>query len=116
MTRTHPLLPFVSVTAGIAVFSVMDATMKSASLAGGVFNAMLLRALIGSLLMLPLWLLTGARRPSLAGLRIHALRSAVAAGMAALFFWGLTRLPMAEAMALSFIAPLVALYLAAFAP
>ena len=52
-------------TAGIAVFSVMDATMKSASLAGGVFNAMLLRALIGSLLRLPLWLLTGARRAHL---------------------------------------------------
>jgi S-adenosylmethionine uptake transporter len=113
MARAYPLLPFLSVTAGIATFSLMDAAMKSASLAGGVFNAMLLRALIGSLLMLPLWLLTGPRRPSLTVLKIHALRSAVAAGMAVLFFWGLTRLPMAEAMALSFISPLVALYLAA---
>jgi S-adenosylmethionine uptake transporter len=33
--------------------------------------------------------------------------------MAVLFFWGLVRMPMAEAMALSFVAPLIALYLAA---
>jgi S-adenosylmethionine uptake transporter len=113
MTRTHHLMPFLSVAAGIATFSVMDATMKSASIQAGVYNAMLLRAGIGSLLMLPLWLLAGGRWPRFAVLRIHALRAAVAAMMAALFFWGLVRLPMAEAMALSFISPLVALYLAA---
>jgi S-adenosylmethionine uptake transporter len=106
-------MPFLSVAAGIATFSVMDATMKSASIQAGVYNAMLLRAVLGSLLMLPLWLLAGGRWPKLAVLRIHALRSAVAALMAGLFFWGLIRLPMAQAMALSFIAPLVALYLAA---
>jgi S-adenosylmethionine uptake transporter len=106
-------MPFLSVAAGIATFSVMDATMKSASIQAGVYNAMLLRAGIGSLLVLPLWLLAGGRWPRIAVLRIHALRSAVVALMAGLFFWGLVRLPMAEAMALSFISPLVALYLAA---
>jgi S-adenosylmethionine uptake transporter len=44
MNRAHPLLPFLSVAAGIATFSVMDATMKSASIQAGVYNAMLLRA------------------------------------------------------------------------
>ena len=34
-------------------------------------------------------------------------------GLAPLFFWGLVRVPLAEAIALSFIAPLIALYLAA---
>ena len=33
--------------------------------------------------------------------------------MAACFFWGVVRTPLAEGIALSFIAPLVALYLAA---
>ena len=61
MTRTPSSLPFLSVTAGIATFSVMDALMKSASLGGGVYNAMLLRAGIGSLLMLPIWLLASGR-------------------------------------------------------
>jgi S-adenosylmethionine uptake transporter len=113
MKRAHPLLPFLSVTTGIATFSMMDALMKSASMAGGVYNALLLRSAIGGLLMLPIWLLARGRWPTLAVLRIHALRSAVVVAMAGLFFWALVRLPMAEAMALSFIAPLIALYLAA---
>ena len=33
--------------------------------------------------------------------------------MALLFFWGLARVPMAQAIALAFVAPLIALYLAA---
>jgi S-adenosylmethionine uptake transporter len=63
--------------------------------------------------MLPLWLLTGGRWPRREVLRVHMLRSSVVAAMAWLFFWGLVRLPMAEAIALSFIAPVIALYLAA---
>jgi len=98
---------------GLATFSVMDAVMKSASIDGGVYNAMLVRAGIGTALMVPLWLLTKNRWPAPATLRLHALRSFAAACMAMLFFWALVRMPMAEAMALSFIAPLIALYLAA---
>lgn len=113
MTPGQRLLPFLSVTAGIATFSVMDALMKAASTVGGVYNALLFRSLIGTALMAPIWLLAGGGWPDRAVLRLHALRSAVVATMAGLFFWGLVRLPMAEGMALSFIAPLVALYLAA---
>jgi S-adenosylmethionine uptake transporter len=113
MTRASPLLPFLSVATGIATFSVMDAAMKSASIDGGVYNAMLLRAGIGTVLMVPVWLLAKGRLPAFATLRLHALRSFAVACMAMLFFWALVRMPMAEAMALSFIAPLIALYLAA---
>jgi len=113
MTRAHPLLPFLSVAAGIAVFSMMDALMKSASIEAGVYNALLWRSAVGTALMLPVWRLTGGRSPKVAVLRLHALRSTVVAGMALLFFWGLVRMPMAEAMAISFVAPLIALYLAA---
>lgn len=113
MTRARSPLPFLSVTTGIATFSMMDALMKSASIAGGVYGALLMRSIVGGLLMLPIWLLARGRWPTLAVLKIHALRSAVVAAMAGLFFWALVRLPMAEAMALSFIAPLIALYLAA---
>ena len=113
MTPGQRLLPFLSVTAGIATFSLMDALMKSASMAAGVYNALLFRSLIGTALIAPIWLIAGRSWPDLPVLRLHALRSAVVAGMAGLFFWGLVRLPMAEGMALSFIAPLVALYLAA---
>jgi S-adenosylmethionine uptake transporter len=113
MARNHPILPFLAAAAGICTFSMMDATMKGASIAAGVYSALLLRCAFGTLLMLPVWLLSGARCPTFDVLRVHLLRSAVVAAMALLFFWGLVRLPIAEAIALSFIAPLIALYLAA---
>jgi S-adenosylmethionine uptake transporter len=113
MKSAHPLLPFVAALAGVAVFSIMDALMKQASIGADVYNALFFRSLCGTALMLPLWLLTGGRWPHRAVLRVHMLRSSVVAVMAWLFFWGLVRLPMAEAIALSFIAPVIALYLAA---
>ena len=86
--------------------------MKSASLAVGVYTALLLRCAIGTTFMLPIWLLGGGRWPSRRIFRVHLTRSAVTAAMATLFFWGLVRTPIAEAIALSFISPLIALYLA----
>ncbi len=113
MAHAHPILPFLAAGAGIATFSMMDATMKGASLAAGVYTALLLRVTMGAALMLPVWRFAGTGSPSRAVLKVHALRSAVVACMAPLFFWGLVRMPLAEAIALSFIAPLIALYLAA---
>ncbi|WP_327753301.1 DMT family transporter [Sphingobium sp. SJ10-10] len=106
-------LPFAVCCLGVALFSVMDAAMKGLSLSIGLFNALFWRALTGSLLGLALMLLTRQRWPNRAVLRLHLLRGAVVAVMASLFFWAIMRLPLAEAIALSFIAPLVALYLAA---
>ncbi|UZW54565.1 DMT family transporter [Sphingobium sp. JS3065] len=106
-------IPFAVCCLGVALFSVMDAAMKGLSLSIGLFNALFWRALAGSLLGLGLMLLTRQRWPNRAVLRLHLLRGAVVAVMASLFFWAIMRLPLAEAIALSFIAPLVALYLAA---
>lgn len=111
--RNHHAAPFVAVTLGIALFSVMDGLMKSASLAAGAYNAMLFRSLIGMVLMAPVWKLQGGTWPDAGALKLHALRGAVSGAMATSFFWGLIYLPMAEGIALSFIAPLIALYLAA---
>ena len=113
MIRAHPILPFAAAITGIATFSAMDAVMKGASIEAGVYNALLLRCACGTLLMLPIWALSGARRPGAGALRVHMVRSVVVTGMALLFFWGLVRIPLAEAIALSFIAPLIALFLAA---
>ena len=110
--RDHAFLPFAATMLGIATFSVMDVAMKSASLATGVYTALLLRCAIGSAIMLPIWLLGGGRWPAWATFRVHLTRSAVSAAMATLFFWGLVRTPVAEAIALSFISPLIALFLA----
>ena len=59
MPARHPLLPFGTAIAGIATFSAMDAVMKSAALAAGVYTEVLLRNAIGSGLMLPVWLAAG---------------------------------------------------------
>ena len=113
MSRHHPILPFLSAAAGIFTFSLMDGLMKSASIAVGVYSAMLLRSAFGAMMMMPVWLLAGGRWPGRAALKVHALRAAVSAAMASSFFWALVRLPIGEAIAISFIAPLIALYLAA---
>lgn len=111
--RDSVAAPFAAVTLGIALFSVMDGLMKNASIAAGAYNAMLLRSLFGTMLMFPLWKWRGGQWPNRGAMRLHALRGAVSGAMATTFFWGLVRLPMAEGIALSFIAPLIALYLAA---
>ncbi|GAM03861.1 EamA family transporter [Novosphingobium sp. MBES04] len=116
-------LPVLAVVAGIGTFSAMDAAMKGASIALGVYTALLLRNALGTLFALPIWLATlrgprpestpFSRRPTLARLRLHAFRAGVTTCMAALFFYGLVRIPMAEVIAISFISPIIALFLAA---
>lgn len=118
MKRSTPLLPILSAMTGLLCFGVMDGFMKIAALAVGAYAALFWRNLVGSLIMLPVWLVRGNKDgkrglPGREAMRLHLLRSGVAGVMATLFFYGLARTPVAEAMALSFIAPLMALYLAA---
>lgn len=113
MPRNHPILPFLAASLGVAVFSAMDAAMKQASILAGVYSALLIRSFIASAIMLVPWLAGGGSLPRGAALKVHLQRSAVVACMAPLFFYGVVRLPLAESIALSFIAPLFALYLAA---
>ncbi len=103
----------VAVMVGIALFSGMDAAIKGASLMVGVYSALLIRNLIGLALIAPIWLAGPRRWPASAVLRLHVLRSSVNAAMMLLFFVALVRLPIAEGIAISFIAPLIALFLAA---
>ena len=105
-------IPFAVACLGIALFSAMDAAMKGLAIALGAYSAMLWRLAIGGSLSFVPYLVTRKAWPSRAGLRIHILRGFVAAIMATSFFYGLARVPLAEAIALSFIAPLIALYLA----
>ncbi len=113
MTRPSLLYPVLVTLAGVGLYSVMDAMMKGASLAVGAYSALLWRSIVAAGVMIPAWRMTGGRWPGSQTLRLHTLRGVVAAGMALTFFWGLTRLPIAEAIAISFVAPLIALYLAA---
>lgn len=106
-------LPVVATAAGIGTFSAMDAAIKGAALAVGVFTPLLLRNMMGTAICTPLWLAAGRPMPSAKGLTVHMQRGVVCAVMASLFFYGLVRLPLAEGIAISFIAPILALYIAA---
>ena len=110
--RHHPLLPFAAALAGVGFLSLMDAFMKEAALLAGAYTATVLRAFIGAALIAPLWLSRGPAMPSRSLWKLHIERGFVSAFMALTFFYALTVLPLAEAIALSFIAPLIALYLA----
>src|SRR5688500_8753286 len=114
MPRDHPIMPFAVTFLAVGLFALMDALMKGASIAAGAYSALLLRNAVSISLITPVWLATRRGRPDAAAMRIHLMRGFVAAGMAFTFFWGLVRVPLAEGIALSFIAPLIALYLAAF--
>ena len=107
------LTAFAVATVGIASFSGMDAVMKALTLALGAYNAMLWRILVGALIGGSLWLALRSPRPSRAAMRIHIIRGMMSSVMAILFFWGLARVPLAQGVALAFVAPLIALYLAA---
>ena len=110
--RAHPLLPFAAALAGVGFLSLMDAFMKEAALLIGAYTATVLRAGVGTALIAPVWLARGPAMPTRAVWKLHLTRGVVSAFMALAFFFALTRLPLAEAIALSFIAPLIALYLA----
>lgn len=111
--QTPVAIAFAAACAGVALFSMMDAVMKGLSLAIGAYNALLWRSVAGSLVGLAAMLALRLPWPGGAILRLHLLRGVVVAFMALAFFWGIARLPLAEAIALTFIAPLIALYLAA---
>ncbi|MES2443136.1 MAG: DMT family transporter [Pseudomonadota bacterium] len=108
-----PPFAFAVGVLGIALFSGMDALMKLLVLAIGTYNALFWRILATVIIAGTIYFFLRPRRPSREALRIHVVRGAVSAVMAFLFFWGLARVPMAQAIALTYIAPLLAQFLAA---
>ncbi len=112
--RRAPAFVFFVAVLGIAVFSSMDAIMKALVLQLGAYDTLLWRTLAGTLLTGLIYLPGRRGWPSRETMRVHLIRGAVSAVMAVTFFWGLARVPMAQAIALAFIAPLLALFGAAF--
>jgi len=114
MSRTtSPATAFAVAAAGIGFFSLMDVAMKDLSIALGAYNAVIWRNMAGAIFAGALFLFARQGWPDRSALRLHAWRSLVVAIMAVSFFWAIARLPLAEAIGLSFIAPVIALFLAA---
>ncbi|KEO88533.1 permease [Erythrobacter longus] len=115
MTKTaphSPFMPFAAALLGVGCLSIMDAFMKEAALTTGTYTATVLRSLIGAAIIAPFWLWKREGWPNRSTLKLHLERGIISAFMALAFFYAITKLPLAEAIALSFIAPLIALYLA----
>ena len=115
-SSARPVAPsrvFMIAVLGIAVFSLMDAVMKDLVLAMGAYTALFWRSLAGVVLSGAVYAKSRPTGPTRAALRVHAWRGAISTVMALSFFWGLARVPMAQAVALTFIAPLLSLYLSA---
>lgn len=107
------MIPVLVCTLAIFLLSAMDAGMKSLVIAAGVYNIVLWRSVLASIASAAGWAAKSRVRPSFKALQLHALRAVIVGIVLITFFWGLARLPMAEAIGLSFIAPLFALFLAA---
>lgn len=109
----HPVKAFAAALAAVAVLSVMDAVMKHLVLTIGIVAVSLWRSIVVLGFASALYLPRRLPWPRRATLMLHMLRSVLVLVMAALFFWGVGQVPLAQGIALTFIAPLIALILAA---
>lgn len=109
----HPFQAFLAALAAVGILSIMDAVMKALVIALGIYVVSIWRSVVNLILTGALYLPRRLPWPSRAILRIHVGRGVIVTVMAFLFFWGIGRIPLAQAIALTFIAPLIALMLAA---
>lgn len=106
--------PVSAVIFALGLFSVMDGLIKYVARDTGAVAATFWRSLIAAVVLTALALVQRRTWPTGALFRLHLIRGLVTSAMTVLFFWGLVRTPLAEAIALSFLAPLVTLALAAW--
>jgi S-adenosylmethionine uptake transporter len=91
----------------------MDAAMKTLVIAVGVYNVVLWRSFLATVVSGSIWFSGTGAWPKWSVFKLHILRSVIIAIVLLTFFWGLAKLPLADAIGLSFVAPLLALILAA---
>ena len=109
----HPVQAFIVALLAVAALSVMDAAMKHLVIVIGIVTVSIWRAVVNFALSAALYLPGRAHWPDRRTLKIHVVRGIMVTGLAFLFFWGIGRVPLAQAIALTFIAPLAALLLSA---
>ncbi len=112
MRPASPTQAFLVAATGIATYSVMDALMKGLSIQSGAYSAVLWRSVVGVAMLGTVFVVRRRPWPGRAALRLHFARGATAGFSVLLFFWGLVRVPMAQGVALTFVAPIIALFFA----
>jgi S-adenosylmethionine uptake transporter len=109
-TRTFP--PALVLTLAIVAGSAMDATIKHLAQTNHVLLVTFGRYLFGALFSFAVFLHAGRPTITKEMWRAHGMRGFVIAGCATTFFWALSVLPLAEAVTLSFIYPLIVPFVA----
>jgi len=109
----HPIKAFAVALLAVAALSIMDAAMKHLVLAIGIIAVSVWRSALNLAIAGTLYLPHRLPWPSRSTLKLHLARGVLVTGLAFLFFWGIGQIPLAQAIALTFIGPLIALLLAA---
>jgi S-adenosylmethionine uptake transporter len=104
--------PLALAILGIAALCGMDGVIKHLERTDEVLFVTWGRYVSAGAFALVVWVRAGRPRVTREMARIHALRGVVITGCALTFFWGIHVLPLAEAVTLSFIAPLVVPFVA----
>ncbi len=105
--------PALLLLLGVATLSAMDATIKVVAETNHVLVVTLGRYVFGFAFAAMIWAHAGRPRITAEMWRAHSVRGLVIAASATSFFWGLTVLPLAEAVAYAFFYPLVVPFVAA---
>jgi S-adenosylmethionine uptake transporter len=92
---------------GVLLLSAMDATIKHLSASNGVLAIAFGRYLFGAFAAFAIWRGAGAPRIDAEMLRAHFFRCVLIVIVAVTFFYSLSVLPLAEAITLAFVAPLL---------
>jgi S-adenosylmethionine uptake transporter len=109
----RPVEAFIAALGAVSVLSMMDATMKHLVLVIGLLAVSTWRSLVNLIISAAIYLPRRQPWPTRRTLAIHVSKGVVVTVMAGLFFWGIARIHLAQALTLTFIAPLIALLLAA---
>jgi drug/metabolite transporter (DMT)-like permease len=103
----HSVRPLLMAGLGVFVLSCLDATMKVVSGAYPIAQVVGLRYAAGSLFAVLVYLAMRGGLPSADAIRRNLLRAVVVLCTATTFFTAIARLPLAQAIALTFMAPLL---------
>jgi drug/metabolite transporter (DMT)-like permease len=105
------LRPYLYATLGIGLLTAMDGVVKELMLTLPFAQAVFLRFAMGALVALAVLAVVRPPRPTSASIRANLWRVPLVVATASTFFFSVRELPLAEAIALSFLSPLfVALF------
>ena len=111
--HARPAIPFLVATAAILLFTTMDAAVKALPHSIPAIELVAMRFVFGiPLVLLAMWRMR-AGWPTLSSWKANAPRGVLNVASTLLFFIALRRLPLAEALTLGYLAPLMLALMAA---